>query len=231
MDFLIKNADGCAAAISAAPGADAAQCVSQPVVELTTLGKCVELARSTSREANAIIKSDPEWLKLYNAFFSELPDCAASDEAVSKMFECLAEETGLVQLEYTELGTIDTGEGELNPDRLRELACTIPEERMLTMVVGAKGLRGRATVLDGNLGDISTCRKNYTLWLDERGDFCSNGNFPNCELVINFFQDDLRKSLDGAEAQSKQISSMLTDLNRDLDAIFTLGFIGPQKCE
>lgn len=225
--FLRENTDACEAALVSAPGSDADSC---PVIEALrkeSLRACIERSRSIPREPGRVIERNSERLALFNAFFSDRPACAASTLGLEAMFSCLGGETELVEQEYDALGSLEIGDDPLGATELRELACSLDDDRLIEIDIGASALRSRASGLSERLGGVASCRNAYATWLDERGVFCqqSDGGFANCEATINIFQDLLEESLSGAAQQNRLISGVVDRLERDLDAITSLALV------
>ncbi|SMX41924.1 hypothetical protein MAA8898_02487 [Maliponia aquimaris] len=230
--FLLDHTDACDVAMAALPDADEASCPVASDEGIVTLQACIDEKRSIPREPGRVIERNPERLRLFNDFFSDRPDCAASTIALEAMFGCLSGETSVVQRDYEALGTLGVGAAPLTADRLRELACAIDEDRLIEIDIGASSLSGRATELSDNLGEVSSCRRAYAQWLDDRADtFCASSDFPNCEAVISLFQSELQNSLDGAEEQNRQISDVVDNLERDLGAILSLALVPVSACQ
>lgn len=230
--FLLDNTDACDAAMAALPDTDEASCPVASDEGIVSLQACIDEKRTIPREPGRVIERNPERLRLFNDFFSDRPDCAASTIALEAMFGCLSGETGVVQHEYEALGTLGVGAAPLTAERLRELACSIDEDRLIEIDIGASSLSGRATDLSDRLGEVSSCRRAYAQWLDQRADtFCASSDFPNCEAVISLFQTELQNSLDGAEEQNRQISGVVDNLERDLGAILSLALVPTSACQ
>ena len=227
VSFLRENTDACEAALISAPGSDAASC---PVIEAPrteSLMACIERSRAIPREPGRVIERNEERLALFNAFFSDRPECAASTLALEAMFSCLGGETDLVEREYDALGSLEIGDDPLGATELRDLACSLDEDRLIEIDIGASALRSRASGLSDRLGEVASCRNAYASWLDDRGAFCqqSDGGFANCEATINVFQMLLEESLSGAAEQNRLISGVVDRLERDLDAITSLALV------
>lgn len=231
-DFLLDNTDACDTAMAALPEADDASCPVASEIGIVSLQSCIDDKRAIAREPSRVIERNAARLKLFNDFFSDRPSCAASSIALEAMFGCLSGETAVVQSEYGALGTLGIGQGPINADRLRELACSIDEDRLIEIDIGASSLSGRATLLNERLGEVSFCRRAYAEWLDDRGDtFCATSDFPNCEAVISLFQEELQRSLNGAEEQNSQISLVVESLEQDLGAILSLALVPVSACQ
>ena len=225
--FLRENTDACEAALVSAPGSDADSCPAIEAPRTESLMACIERSRSIPREPGRVIERSSERLALFNAFFSDRPACAASTLGLEAMFSCLGGETELVEQEYGALGSLEIGDDPLDATELRELACSLNEDRLIEIDIGASALRSRASGLSERLGEVASCRNAYATWLDERGAFCqqSDGGFANCEATINVFQMLLEESLSGAAQQNRLISGVVDRLERDLDAITSLALV------
>lgn len=230
--FLLDNTDACDKVMVALPDADEASCPVAEETGLVTLQACIDEKRKIPREPSRVIARSAERLEIFNAFFSDRPDCAASSLALEAMFGCLSGETGVVQREYEALGSLELGDAPLNADQLLELACTIGEDRLIEIDIGASSLKGRAEELNSKLGNVTSCRLQYSRWFADRGkEFCTNRTFDNCEAVVNVFQSQLEKSLVGAEEQNRQIGDVVESLDRDLSSLISLGFVDPSTCD
>jgi hypothetical protein len=225
--FLRENTDGCEAALVSAPGSDDASCPAIEAPRTESLVACIERSRSVPRKPGRVIERNSERLALFNAFFSDRPACAASTLGLEAMFSCLGGETDLVEREYDALGSLEIGDDPLSATELRELACSLDEDRLIEVDIGASALRSRASGLSERLGEVANCRNAYATWLDERGAFCqqSDGGFANCEATINVFQVLMEESLSGAAEQNRLISGVVDRLERDLDAITSLALV------
>lgn len=225
--FLRENTDACEAALVSAPGSDVDSCPAIEAPRVESLTACIERRRSIPREPGRVIERNSERLALFNAFFSDRPACAASTLGLEAMFSCLGGETKLVEQEYDALGSLEIGDNPLDATELRKLACSLDEDRLIEIDIGASALRSRAKGLSERLGEVASCRNAYATWLDERGAFCqqSDGGFANCEATINVFQTLLEESLSGAAQQNRLISGVVDRLERDLDAITSLALV------
>ncbi len=231
-NFLLDNTDACDTAMAALPTADEASCPIASETGIVTLQACIDENRKIPREPSRVIARSQERLEIFNAFFSDRPACAASSLALEAMFSCLSGETGVVKREYDALGTLGLGDAPLTGDQLLELACNIGEDRLIEIDIGASALTGRAKELNGKLGDVTSCRLQYSNWFADRGqEFCTNRTFDNCEAVVTVFQSQLEKSLVGAEEQNRQISDVVENLDRDLSSLISLGFVDPSTCD
>ncbi|MGP6086010.1 hypothetical protein [Antarctobacter jejuensis] len=230
--FLLDNTDACDTAMAALPDADEASCPIAAETGIVTLQACIDENRKVPREPSRVIARSQERLEIFNAFFSDRPSCAASSLALEGMFGCLSGETAVVKREYDALGTLGLGEAPLTGAQLLELACSIGEDRLIEIDIGASSLSGRAKELNTELGGVTSCRLQYSNWFADRGqEFCTNRTFDNCEAVVTVFQTQLEKSLVGAEEQNRQISDVVENLERDLASLISLGFVDPSTCD
>lgn len=229
--FLLDNTDACDTAMAALPAADEASCPIASETGIVTLQACIDEQRKVARTPSRVIARSEERLAIFNAFFSDRPTCAASSLALEAMFGCLSGETGVVKREYDALGTLGLGDAPLTGNQLLELACSIGEDRLIEIDIGASSLTGRARELNSKLGDVTSCRLQYSNWFADRGqEFCTNRTFDNCEAVVTVFQTQLEKSLVGAEEQNRQIGDVVENLERDLASLISLGFVDPSTC-
>lgn len=228
IDFLREHTAACDAALAAGPGDDAADCAAVPTAPPDTLETCIADRRTLELEPSPLIRRVPQRLEIYNAFFSGRPDCAASTAALESMFDCLDGEAQVVKHQYDALGTLGLGDGPLSADELLAAACDIEEDRLLEIDIGASALRERASTLSNHLGEVATCRRQYEEWLDSQADtFCERGDFPNCEAVVNVFQDGLEDALAGAAGQNEVIAGVVANVTRDLGSMLSLALVWP----
>lgn len=229
--FLLDNTEACDAAMTALPDADAASCPVPSETGLVTLQACIDEKRQIPREPSRVIARNKDRLAIFDAFFSDRPACAVSSLALEAMFGCLSGETGVVQREYDAMPSLGLSDRPLNGDELVKLACSIGEDMLIQIDIGASSLSGRADELSDKLGQVTSCRLEYSKWFASRGEeFCTNRTFDNCEAVVEVFQTQLQQSLVGAEEQNRQISVVVDNLERDLSSLTSLGFVDPSIC-
>ncbi|WP_417209930.1 hypothetical protein [Antarctobacter sp.] len=229
--FLLENTEACDAAMTALPDADGESCPLPSETGLVTLQACIDDKRLLPREPSRVIARNKGRLAIFNAFFSDRPACAASSLALEAMFGCLSGETGVVQREYDAMPSLGLSDRPLNGDELVKLACSIGEDMLIQIDIGASSLSGRADELSDKLGQVTSCRLEYSKWFASRGEeFCTNRTFDNCEAVVEVFQTQLQQSLVGAEEQNRQISVVVENLERDLSSLTSLGFVDPSIC-
>ena len=229
--FLLDNTDACDTAMTALPDADEASCPAPEDISLISLQACIDEKRLVERTPSRVIARNEDRLAIFNAFFSDRPACASSSLALEAMFGCLSGETGLVQLEYNAMPSLGLSDRPLNGEDLVKLACSIGEDMLIQIDIGASALSGRADELSDNLGQVTSCRLDYSKWFASRGEeFCTNRTFDNCEAVVEVFQTQLQQSLVGAEEQNSQISLVVDSLELDLASLISLGFVDPSIC-
>lgn len=229
MELYRQFSELCETAFSAT-SEDPSQCLAGGPLPIIGVLECVDRAAEKVPEPSPLIRSNPERLEFYNAFFSNTPECAGGSEFLEEMYSCLSTEASAIISEFSEIDTLDA-----SPDQFEELQrvfCEIGEDRLLEIDQRAQSMQEREGQLGGQLKRVSQCRASYQTWINGRADsFCGDSDFPACTITANLFSERIEGQLTDATAQNERVTKLAGELKADLSLIFQLGMLsGSFKC-
>lgn len=236
-NFRGSNRAACASAILAKPGSDPQSCsASTPQITVTApsdgVAMCIEQARGFVPEVNEAVGALAERQAVYNAFFSEMPECAATPKALTKMYDCLVADSEEVNSTFDAL---NDGGSELDALKSKSLSdetfatyeatfCKLNENNKLMAIDAASiQLRERTNDLRLELQSVSQCRVAYETWIQGRPDICTD--FPNmtiCPQVANAFNIAQKRDLGRLTERTESLTGVVRDVNITLEQISLL---------
>lgn len=235
-EFRRANRVACSKAILARPGSDPESCTIESTAQNPALSRgvaqCIQAARSFNPPVNEAVGALPERQAVYNAFFSDMPECAATPKALTKMYDCLVDDAEAVNSTFDELNDggseLDALESKSLNDQSFEIYetafCKLNKNNKLMAIDAASiDLREHTKELQLELASVSQCRVAYEKWIQGRPDICAD--FPTmtiCPQVANAFNIAQKRDLDRLNKRTQSLTDVVRDVNKTLEQISLL---------